>query len=418
MHRIAIVGASLAGLEAAKALRHEGFTGEIVLIGREAEAPYDRPPLTKELLRGTFTAADIALDSRAAVDVTWRLGTPVTRLDAATRTLRVGSGPAERYDGIVIATGATPVRPRLHPPGTAEPAGVHVVRTLDDALSLAADLRARPGRVVVAGGGFIGAEVASTCRALRLDVTVVEGLGAPMAGALGPDVGRSLARLHRDSGVDLRLGTTVAGIRGGARVGAVELSDGTAVPADVVVLAVGVRPATGWLDGSGLTVDDGVLCDETCLAAPGIVAAGDVARWPNRRLGEVRRVEHWDNAIRQGRHAARRLLGVAGAYAPVPWLWSDQFGHKLQLLGSTRAYHEFRVVSGSLETPRFLGLYRRGDRVVAAVALGAAKPMLTARKLLDQNATWSEVLSAFAAADRAPALATRPGAAPPEGTPR
>jgi NADPH-dependent 2,4-dienoyl-CoA reductase/sulfur reductase-like enzyme len=176
------------------------------------------------------------------------------------------------------------------------------------------------------------------------------------------------------------------------------------VPADVLVLAVGVRPSTGWLAGSGLDLSDGVLCDESCLAAPGIVAAGDLARWPNRRFGTLRRVEHWDNAIRQGRHAARTLLTGAAPYDPVPWFWSDQFGQKLQLAGDPSDHDELEVVAGSTAEERFCGVYRRADRVVAAVTLGAAKPFLVARGLVERGATWAETLAAF---DRTASVAGR-----------
>jgi 3-phenylpropionate/trans-cinnamate dioxygenase ferredoxin reductase component len=400
MDRIAVVGASLAGLEAAKALRREGFSGDLVIIGAEPAAPYDRPPLSKRLLSGAVTADTAALDLGEAADAEWRLGAPATRLDAARRTLWAGNAAAEPFDGIILAVGASPVRPRLGHSGERELAGIHVVRTLDDSLALAAELRAGPRRVVIAGAGFVGSEVASTCRALGLPVTVVEGLSVPMERALGPEVGQAMARLQLDHGVDLRLGTTVTGVRGGHRVEQVVLADGSVVAADVLVLAVGVRPNTAWLTGSGLTIDDGVVCDETGLAAPGITAAGDVARWPNRRYGELRRVEHWDNAIRQGRHAARVLLHGPQVYEPVPWFWSDQFGAKLQLLGSPRPYDEFLLASGTFEAGKFVGFYRRGDRLVAAVSLNAARAMLTCRPLLEQNSTWAEALTAFGIAER------------------
>ena len=404
MDRIAVVGASLAGLEAAKALRQEGFSGDLVIIGAEPAAPYDRPPLSKRLLAGTVTADAISLDLGQAADAEWRLGAPATRLDARNRTLWAGSAAAEPFDGIILAVGASPLRPRLGQSGERELDGIHVVRTLADSLALAAELRAGPRRVVIAGAGFVGSEVASTCRALGLPVTVVEGLGVPLERALGRAVGQVMAGLQLGHGVDLRLGTTIAGVRGGHRVEQVTLADGTVLDADVLVLAVGVRPNTAWLAGSGLTVDDGVVCDETGLAAPGIAAAGDVARWPNRRYGELRRVEHWDNAIRQGRHAARRLLHGPEVYEPVPWFWSDQFGAKLQLLGSPRPDDEFLLASGTFAAGRFLGLYRRGDRLAAAVSLNAAKALLACRPLLEQNATWAQALAAFAGPRAAGAL--------------
>lgn len=393
LNRVAVIGASLAGLEAAKELRRAGFTGDLVVFGKEARLPYDRPPLSKELLAGTFTTDQVTLGLDAAADADWRIGVAVTGLDAAAVTVEA-DGATEAFDGIVIATGSAALRPDL----AGDLAGVHVLRTLDDSLALAKDLHAVPGRVLIVGGGFIGAEVASTCRALGLRVTVVEGLAAPMERALGHEVGGMLATVQRDHGVDLRLGTTVLGVEGGARVERARLSDGTVLDVDVMVLAVGARPGTGWLDGSGLTVDGGVVCDETCLAAPGVVVAGDAAVWPNRRFGEVRRVEHWDNAIRQGRHAAARLLAgddPAGhvPYDPVPWVWSDQFGGKLQVVGSPSSYDEFRLVAGSVGSGRFTGMYRRDDRLVAVVAWNSARSIVKAKGLLQKGVSWSEAMS-------------------------
>lgn len=397
--RIAVVGASLAGLESAKELRRVGFGGELVIIGRERHLPYDRPPLSKELLDGRFGQQQIMLPTDEAVDAEWRLGGTATGLDVGRRTLTIDGGEPEPFDGIILATGADARRPRFPGEGGGELDGIHVLRTLDDALALERDLSAAPGRVLVVGAGFIGAEVASTCRSRGLDVTVVEGLSAPLEGTLGHPVGQVLSQLQRDHGVDLRLGTSVVDVHGARRVEAVQLSDGGRVRADVLVLAIGVTPATGWLEHSGLTIDRGVLCDETCLAAPGIVAAGDVARWPNRRFAEVRRVEHWDNAIRQGRHAARRLLAGAdpagwAPYDPVPWFWSDQFGSKLQLAGSARGFDELRIVSGSLGSRRFVGLYRRDDMLIGAVSVNSAKAFLRYRTLIERSATWSEAVAA------------------------
>jgi 3-phenylpropionate/trans-cinnamate dioxygenase ferredoxin reductase component len=392
---IAIVGASLAGLEAAKELRTSGFAGELVVFGAEPHLPYDRPPLSKELLGGQVGVDQVRLDLGAAADAAWHVSSRVTRMDAHKRALTV-DGVTEMFDGIVIATGATARRPSFAD-ARGDLAGVHVVRTLDDCLALADDLRRGPGRVLVVGGGFIGAEVASTCRALGLEVTVVEGLGAPMERALGHHMGEILGEIQREHGVDLRVGASVIDIDGAGRVGRARLTDDTVLDVDVVVLAIGVQPATDWLADSGLALQNGVLCDQTCLAAPGIVAAGDVARWPNPRFGEVRRVEHWDNAIRQGRHAAKRLLAgddpaKREPYAPVPWVWSDQFGSKLQAIGSPAQHDEFRIVSGGVAARKLAGAYRRGDRLVGAVALNSPRTIIAARELLMNGATWAEAL--------------------------
>ncbi|MDH4169657.1 MAG: NAD(P)/FAD-dependent oxidoreductase, partial [Acidimicrobiia bacterium] len=304
---ITIVGASLAGIRGAEALRRDGFDRPITLIGDERHEPYDRPPLSKQVLAGEKDPADIALlspDRLEALDLDLRLGVRATRLDLAARRLHLDNGDEHGFDGLMVATGA---RPRTLP-GTETMAGVFTLRTVDDALSLRAALDARPARVAVVGAGFIGAEVAATARRRGLDVTMIDPLPTPMGRVLGDEIGGVCAAVHREQGVDLRLGVGVDALRGGAGVQAVELSDGQVVEADVVVVGIGVIPNTAWLEGSGLTLDDGVVCDETCLAAPGVTAAGDVARWPNRRFGELMRVEHWDNAVEQGAVAARRLL--------------------------------------------------------------------------------------------------------------
>lgn len=396
MDRVAVVGGSLAGLEAAKAFRREGFTGELVVYCDEARMPYDRPPLSKELLDGTRTEPEIVLDPGESADADWRLDNRALSLDAATRAVTGADGRTERFDAIVVATGVEPIRPAFAA-GWGPAEGVHVLRTLADSAGLLADLRTGPGRVVVVGAGFIGAEVASTARAAGLAVTVVDLLDVPMARILGEPVGAVLADLQRDHGVDVRFGASVSALRGLERVTEVVLGDGTVIPADVVVVAVGVVPTTGWLHDSGLTIGDGVVCDANSLAAPGIAAAGDVARWPNGRFGVTRRVEHWDNAIRQGRHAAGVLLHGPAAYEPVPWFWSDQFGVKLQLAGEPAGHDGLTVVTGSLAERRFCGLYRRGDRLVAAVTVNAVKPFLRARQLIDRSATWVEAMAAFEA---------------------
>ncbi len=390
---IAIVGASLAGLNAAVALRREGFAGRLVIIGDEPHRPYDRPPLSKEIVRGDWPVEKAALHiDKELTGAEWRLGCRAEKLDVATRKIWFSDGGAEVFDGIVIATGSAPRRL----PG-AEMPGVHLLRSLEDAVALRDDL-ARPGcRLVIVGGGFIGQEVAASARTMGLHVTMVEQV-APAAHVLGHDIAMIMANIHRRRGVDVRLGVAAAAFEGEGRLRRLHLSDGSAIDADVAVLGIGVIPNTGWLEGSGLNIDNGVMCDESCRAAPGIVAAGDVARWPNNRYGEFRRVEHWDNAVRQGEHAARRLLAEAGGvhpgpYAPVPWFWSDQYGLKLQLVGTPVAHDEVRLVFGSGEEERFVALYRRGDRLMAALGLAATGKLLRYRKLLESDPSWEEALA-------------------------
>ncbi len=405
---IVVVGASLAGLRAAEELRHQGFDGTVTVVGDEPHAPYDRPPLSKQLLAGEWPVDRLALTVGVdggidALDLDWRLGTRAAALDLVGRRVVLAGGERVGYDGLVIATGAAP----RELPGTGSLGGVHTLRTLDDCLAVRADLDAGAGRVVVVGAGFIGSEVAATCRTRGCDVTILEALPVPLGRALGDEMGAALGDLHRDHGVDLRLGVGVAGFEGGDRVERVRLADDSAVDADLVVVGIGVTPNTGWLEGAGLALDDGVVCDATTLAAPGVVAAGDVARWPSHRFGELMRVEHWDNAITMGEHAARRLLAEppfstgersVGAYDPVPWFWSDQYDRKVQLAGRSSAADEVRVIDGSTDERRFVALYRRADRLVGVLAMNRPRLLMTYRNLVERGAPWDEALAQAAPA--------------------
>jgi 3-phenylpropionate/trans-cinnamate dioxygenase ferredoxin reductase subunit len=408
---VVVVGASLAGLRAAEEVRARGYAGPVTMVGEEPHRPYDRPPLSKQVLAGAWEPDRIALAVAHAAGIDglgldWRLGTRATGLDVDRRRVLLAGGSSLAYDGLVVATGATP----RTLPGTDHLTGVHTLRTLDDCLDVYKLLAAGPERVVVVGGGFIGAEVAATARGHGIDVTLVEALPVPLGRVLGDEIGAVMADLHRDHGVDVRLGVGVdgldarpgaeAGADGRAPVGRVRLADGSAVDADLVVVGIGVAPATGWLEGSGLTLDNGVVCDETTLAAPGVVAAGDVARWPSRRFGDLIRVEHWDNAITMGAHAGRRLLAELGqpggeveAYDPVPWFWSDQYDRKVQLAGRSVDADEVRVVDGSTEERRFVALYRKGDRLAAVLAMNRPRPMLAYRQLIERGGSWDEALS-------------------------
>ncbi len=393
---VTIVGASLAGLRAAESLRRRGHDGPIRLLGAEEHLPYDRPPLSKQVLAGEWEPDRIVLADAAKLadlGVDWRPGCRVRHFDLASRRLDLADGSTESVDALVIATGATPRRL----PGTDGLGGVHVVRTVDDALALRADLDAGPGRVLVVGAGFIGAEVAATCRARGHEVTLVEALEVPLARVLGPRMGAVCGELHRDHGVDLRCGVAIDGVDGDDRVERVRLADGTRLEVDVVVVGVGVVPATGWLEGSGLTIDDGVVCDATGLAAPGVVAAGDVARWPDPRAGHLVRVEHWDNAVRMGAHVGARLLvddGEAEPYAPVPVFWSDQYDRKIQLAGHVRPDDEVRVVVGSTAERRFVALYGRAGRLVGVLAVNRPRHLMAYSALIERGVSFDEALVA------------------------
>ena len=271
---VVVVGASLAGMHAAHTLRRHGFDGSIVVIDADAATPYDRPPLSKQVLAGEWEPDRIVLPAATEdLDLDLRLGRRAMALDLTDRFVRLDGGERVGYDGLVVATGAAARRL----PGTEDLAGVHVLRTLDDCLTLRAELDEGPRRVVVVGAGFIGAEVAATCRGRGLEVTLLEAAEVPLELALGREIGAVTADLHRDHGVDVRLGVGVDGLEGDERVEGVRLADGTVIAASVVVVGIGVRPNTAWMDGSGLNIDDGLVCDETLLAAPGVVVAGDIA---------------------------------------------------------------------------------------------------------------------------------------------
>jgi len=394
---VVVVGASLAGLRAAEELRRLGFDRRLVMVGAESHLPYDRPPLSKAVLAGEAQADDIVLRHQSSddLDIDWRLGRRAVDLDVATRTVELDDGEqitGER--GVVIATGAAP-RPLAGMPSLA---GIYGLRTLEDCLAIRADLDAGARRVVVVGAGFIGSEVAATCRARHVDVTMLEALPAPMVRGLGPVLGDVLARLHRDHGVDLRTGVGVEGVDGLERVERVRLADGSTVDADLVVVGVGVAPATSWLDASGLTIDNGVVCDETLLAAPGIVAAGDVCRWPNPLFdGELMRLEHWTNAAEQGIAAGARLLvsdAAAAPFAPVPFVWSDQYDVKIQVAGHVRGDDQLVLVDGSLDERRFVAAVGRGDRLVGAVGFSRPRVLMQYRRLVAEGTSWDDALAA------------------------
>lgn len=384
MRSITVVGASLAGLSTVRALRAEGYDGEIVVVGEERHAPYDRPPLSKDFLKGDLDADALALgdaDEYADLDVQWLLGERAVALDPAARTVTLAGGRHVRTEGVVVATGAAP----RTLPGADGLAGVHTLRTLDDAQALRTELLNGLPRVVVIGAGFIGAEVASTAHRLGLHVTVVEALNVPLERQLGREMGLVCSSLHSDHGVGLLCGTGVAGLTGDGRVTGVRLTDGRVLPADVVVVGVGVRPATDWLAGSGVHVDDGVVCDAGCATSvPGVVAVGDVARCPNPFTGRHARIEHWSNATEQARTAARTLLSGVSAPAPVtaPYFWSDQYQVRIQLAGHVAPGAEPQVVDGDLDSRSFTAVYRREDTPVAVLSLNQPKLFNRLRRTL------------------------------------
>jgi NADPH-dependent 2,4-dienoyl-CoA reductase/sulfur reductase-like enzyme len=389
---IVVVGTSLAGLRAMETLRREGYRGRIAAIGEEPHMPYDRPPLSKKFLKGEWQEDQITLRHELVEEhgVDWLLGQPATGLDTSAKRLELGNGESLGYDGLIIATGARAVAF----PGTPDLDGIFVLRTLSDARSLREALGRQP-RVAVVGAGFIGMEVAATCRERGLEVTVVEFLETPLIRGLGPVLGEHVAGVFRERGVEMRCGVGVEGFEGQGSVEALRLQDGTRVPADVVVVGIGATPATDWLAGSGLALDNGVLCDSTCAtAAPDVVAAGDVARWMDPRTGEPTRVEHWTNAVEQSAHAARRLLRgpTVGDYVHVPYVWTDQFDLRLQMAGEIRAQDEMCIGMGSLSEGRCMVLFGREGKLTGAASFGRPRQLHEFRDLIGENSTWANAL--------------------------
>jgi NADPH-dependent 2,4-dienoyl-CoA reductase/sulfur reductase-like enzyme len=384
-----VVGAGLGGLRTAEELRQHGYDGALTLIGAEAHPPYSRPPLSKEILRGEKPPETAHLREQSTYDdleLELRLGQRAAALDPANHSVTLHDGEAVPYDRVVIATGATP----RTLPGIEGPS-VYALRTLDDCVALRDRLAARP-RVVIVGAGFIGSEVASSTRMLGCDVTVVEMMSAPLVHALGPDVAAACADLQRQAGVDLRCNVGVTAVQGGS----VHLDDGTTIAADVVVVGIGVRPDLDWLTGSGLTIDNGIVCDATCAAAPNVFAVGDVARWHNELFGEPMRLEHWTNATEQAGAVARNVLGERTAFAPVPYFWSDQFDTKIQVLGSPRATDNVRVVRGSVEDRKFVAIYGRDGRLTGVVGFGSARYVMALRPLLTTATAYDDAIDQVA----------------------
>jgi len=399
VQRLVVVGASLAGLRAVEAARKAGFAGTITLIGAESHLPYDRPPLSKAFLAPEtgggegdmpfFRTEDVFRDE---LDVELVLGDAATGLDTDRRVVWVGDREVP-YDALVIATGAT----ARHLPGTEELSGVHALRTLDDALAIRSALDAG-ARTVVIGAGFIGSEIASSAQKHGVQVTVVEALPTPLVRATGTRMGAAIASLHARNNTTLLCGTGVRAVEGEGKVERVVLEDGTVLPADLVIVGVGVTPAVEWLAGSGLTLDNGVRCDETLwTGVPGVYAAGDVASWQNPTMRERQRMENWTAAAEQGAAAARNAIDPENAkpYGTVPYFWSDWYDVRIQFVGSPDA-DEVRVVDGNPEdsdgAARWVALYRRDDRLIGVLAVQGQSEIMKYRGLIMRGASWQDAL--------------------------
>lgn len=397
MDSIVVVGASLAGLRTVENIRKKGYQGRLVLVGDETRTPYDRPPLSKEVLRGEWEPERIDLRRKGYEDLAldMRLGKRAIALHAASREIELEGGERIAYDGLAICTGTTPRRLPHQP--TLE--GIFEIRTLDDALAMREALQKKP-RVCVVGAGFIGSEVAASCVKLGLPVTVIEALPVPLARNLGETLGEHFANLHRSHGVDLRLGAGVLKIVGETKVERVFLTDGSEIECDLLCIGIGVVPCTSWLEGSGLALDNGVVCDEYLRASlPGVFAAGDVCNWVNPLYGERMRVEHWTNAVEQARVLADNLLAEGEnlqAFESAPMFWSDQYGIKIQGAGRPRPDDTLHIAHGTPAEGSFTALYGRAGRLVAVVTFQQPAKLFQYRKMIAERASWDAAMEAAA----------------------
>lgn len=390
---IVVVGANVAGLRAVETLRADGFDGSITWINGENKLPYNRPPLSKEVLTGERSSDDVVYRTSDYYDdlrLDLRSGELATSLDLHRQTVTV-AGESVDFDGLIIATGASPRTIREFEGRK----GVHVMRTIDDAQLIRAAFGENP-RVVVIGAGFIGSEVAASARSIGLKVTIIEMLPTPLVRAVGVEMGKACAKLHYDYGTDLRCATTIDSIGGNGRVERVRLGDGTTIEADLVVIGVGVVPNVGWLAGSGLTVANGLVCDATLNAGhPAVYAAGDLVWWPNALFGTGMRCEHWTNGAEQGRLAARNLLAGRENSRPYEgscYFWSDQYGSRIQFVGIANG--EATVVQGSVKDNKFVALYRNEDRIVGALGMNSPKPLMKAKVMIEKRTGWDAAVAA------------------------
>lgn len=389
MHKIVVVGGSLAGVHAAESLRDRGYDGELTIVSSEEQLPYDRPPLSKEALMEGIDHDRLLLHEPAwygEQNITVLLDDPAVRLDTDSRELELRSGAVLPYDGLIIATGSRARRVRVEEDGPT----VHVIRTSEDARALRPHLQA--GRhLVIAGGGFIGLEVAAAARQLGMQVTVIEGAPVPLARAFGDVIGSWYRALHERNGVAFRCGHSLESIHqrpggGGVRV---HLSDGSSVDGDVIVAGIGAEPAVEWLEGSGVSIGNGIMCEaDLSTTVPGVVAAGDVARWYNAIFDEEMRIEHWSNAVDQGRHAAGTLLGGSDAFLTVPYFWSDQYDARMRFVGRAGAAEHVHIEH--MSDDRLIVLFGRDGLLRGAVCVNAPRQLAAYRMAIRDNVSWDQ----------------------------
>jgi NADPH-dependent 2,4-dienoyl-CoA reductase/sulfur reductase-like enzyme len=398
-HGTVIVGASVAGIAAADALRKDGYEAPVRVLDASPAVPHDRPPLSKQALGTGYDDARLALREEwhyTGKRIELLLGRRATALRTAGGELRVvtDDGSELAADEVVLAPGAAP---RRLPAASMIP-GVHVLRSLPDAVALRAGLEAG-GRVVVAGCGFIGAEVAASARKRGLDVTVAEMGPLPFEPLISERPAAALTRLHREHGVKVLTGTGVAGVTGTARAEAVLLTDGRTLPADIVVLGLGVTPSVDWLAGSGVRLADGIVCDRYGRTnVPGVHAAGDAAAWPDPFTGVPRRIEHWTTAQQQGATVGHNIAcpGERKSVPVVPYFWSDQHGVRIQSLGWLDHPDEVRCVHGDWDSGEFVALYRRDGHLTGALGVGAARQLMRWRLAIERRTPWAEIADGMA----------------------
>lgn len=385
---VVIVGGGLSAARTAEQLRRSEYSGPITIVSDEDHLPYDRPPLSKEVLRSDTD--DVTLkpaEFYAENNITLVLGNGAKSVDTAAQTLTLTDGSQLTYDELVIATGLVPKRIRSFP----DLPGIHVLRNVDESRKLRQEAGSA-GRAVVVGAGFIGCEVAASLRKMGVDVVLVEPQPSPLASVLGQQIGDLVSRLHRAEGVDVRCGVGVSEVTGDDRVRKVTLSDGTELDTDLVIVGIGSHPATEWLDGSGLEIDNGVVCDEAGRASvPHVWAIGDVASWRDRVGGGQVRVEHWSNVADQARVLVPSMLGVEPpAAVSVPYFWSDQYDVKIQALGEPEATDTVHIVED--DGRKFLAYYERDGVVVGVVGGGFPGKVMKVRSKIAAGAPISDLL--------------------------